>query len=123
MTTAEHPTLHDPRTPSIAREVQVRARLQALDVDSGQQISRNRLEDLAVDVVEAVEAHAATVALGPVVACDFSSGEIELEFTVEAMRPSEVHQRISVILSVIERYTPMAIERVSETEPAEPVPA
>jgi hypothetical protein len=123
MTTAEHPTLDDPRAPSIAREVQVRARFQAMEADSGDAVPRAQLEDLAVKVVEAVEVHAATVALGPVVACDFSTGEVELEFTVEALRPSEVHQRISVVLSVIERYTPMAIERVSETEPVEPVPA
>jgi hypothetical protein len=65
------------------------------------------LEEYTFAVLAAVEEHAADVALGPVVAADFSDHAIEVAFTVLHDAPSGAHAATSRVLEVIEEYTPI----------------
>ena len=90
--------------------------------------SREELEDASLEALEVVEARAGDVAVGAVSGCDFSTGEIELDFTVLAERSSELHKKVSQVVRVLEDAFPRAHERSSETEVApraqvSPVPA
>jgi len=79
------------------------------------QVDREALEDLAFAVLEAVELDAADIALGAVVACDFTACAIELEFDVAASTGSEVHRLIGQILDAVEVAVPLARESTSKT--------
>jgi hypothetical protein len=82
---------------------------------AGADADRAGIEDDADRVLQAIEEHAAGVVVGPVVACDFSDGAIELDFTVESGSNSEVHQRVGLVASIVEREIPIVQELSSQT--------
>jgi hypothetical protein len=88
----------DHETSFCAREVHVRLRL----VVEGEP-SEDRLEELAFRALAVMEEHGADVALGPAVSCEFETHVIELDFDIEAHEASEIHQRISDAMGVLER--------------------
>lgn len=109
MAMAENST-RDPETPATETQVCI-----TLAADG---LSREELERGAFTALDAVETGAAHIALGPVVACDFDEGHIELEFTLEGVHGSAIHQRIGEVLAEIEKVLPLAIERRSQTAAA-----
>jgi hypothetical protein len=97
-----------------------------LELELEDPTDQENLENASLRLLEVVEKDAADIALGPVSGCNFSTGEIDIEFTVMAARSSELHEKISRVVKVIESVFPTARERSSETEaaaPREPVPA
>lgn len=70
-------------------------------------IDEASLEDSAMRALAAIEEHATGVALGPVVAWNVERGDIDLDFTVEAATTSEVHQRVGIVMAIIERTLPV----------------
>ena len=52
------------------------------------------LEAAADRALEILTERAAGTALGPVVGCNFEAGSVEIEFTVEASSPTELHRKI-----------------------------
>ena len=56
-------------------------------------VSRERLEDDMFAVLDAVEEHAADIALGPVVGAHFGQSAIELAYTVLANSQAEARAR------------------------------
>jgi hypothetical protein len=78
--------------------------------------SRQALEDASLRALTVVEQRAGDVALGVASGCDFDAIELELDFTVEASRSSELHERIGRVVRVLETEFPTAHERSSETE-------
>src|SRR5437868_5464790 len=61
------------------------------------------LQQLSTYVLDVLREDAQGLALGPVTAIDLDERMIELELTIEAEAASEVHQKISEILAVLER--------------------
>lgn len=93
-----------------------------LTLVSDEQVGRDRLDaasDLVLEIVGSEAAHG--VALGPVVSCDFAREAIELDFTVKAATPTEVYQRIGVVVAALEGRLPFAVS--VETATAAPVSA
>jgi len=115
MTTAEHDGVRDATRQT--REYSVRLQL----LVAAPELSSDALERLAIDVLEAVERNSSE-ALGAAVACDFAAGAVDLQFSLEVKSASEVHHRVGLLLSAIERDTNVIIEFTSETAPL-PLPA
>ncbi|HEY3436016.1 MAG TPA: hypothetical protein VGK41_10225, partial [Solirubrobacterales bacterium] len=62
------------------------------------------------DVIEAVEAHAADIALGPVISLNLHSCSIKLRFDVLAANDAEIHKRIGKVISIILRETDLELQ-------------
>jgi hypothetical protein len=72
--------------------------------------SRAELEDYAILVQEAVDEHAAGIALGAAVGCDYDPMTVEVIFTVEAGSMAEVHHRVALVVAAIEPALPFRFE-------------
>jgi hypothetical protein len=68
-------------------------------------VSEEVLDANSDDVLEAVEQHAADIALGPAIAVNEHENAIKLRFDLIASTAAEVHQQISAVMAVIERET------------------
>ncbi len=88
--------------------------------------SREQLEDYAIMVQEAVDEHAAGIALGAAVRCDYEPMAVEVLFTVEAGSVANVHHRVALVIATIEPALPFSFETETATRSAErkkePVP-
>ncbi len=71
-------------------------------------ITEEQLEDQMFEVLEAVEEHAPEVALGPVVAVNFTERFIELAFTVCHEAQSEAQRKIAEVVALIEQHTSLS---------------
>jgi hypothetical protein len=82
------------------------------------------LNTIAALALEALEAEAPGLALGPVVAVDLDRQSVEVEITVEAKSASEVHQKLGLILAAIERGSRLIVQdsSASRTSAGEPEP-
>jgi hypothetical protein len=70
-------------------------------------VDRDTLESHMYEVLAVVESHAEN-ALGPVVAVDFESQQIDLGFSVEAQSLEASQNRVFEVLHVIEQYSPVS---------------
>jgi len=84
---------------------------------------RKTLEELSIEVLEAVERHAADIALGPVSGAHFDPPVIELDFTVIAASRSEVQQIAARVMQIIEQHTSIACVVGTSVAQRELVPA
>lgn len=73
-------------------------------------MSEEVLDANSDDVMEAVEAHAADIALGPVIALNMNSCSIKLRFDVLAANDAEIHKRIAKVIGIILRETDLELE-------------
>lgn len=67
------------------------------------------------DVLEAVETHAAKVALGPTITLSMKQCSILLRFDVLATTEAMVYRKIVTVISAIEKHTDLEIIRSSST--------
>jgi len=61
------------------------------------------LADLAERVGDCLEERASDLALGPVVGYDPATRRIEVEFTVDAISPEEMHGKVGQVAHLLER--------------------
>lgn len=80
-------------------------------------VDRDQLEERMFEVLQAVEEYASEIADGAGVALNFARSEIELVFTVFADRPSEVHQRVSDVMAIVEQHTAITMAGSATTAP------
>jgi hypothetical protein len=73
-------------------------------------MSEEVLDANSDDVLEAVEAHAADIALGPVIALNTHSCAIKLRFDVLAANDAEIHEKIGKIIAIILSETDLALQ-------------
>jgi prephenate dehydratase len=73
-------------------------------------MSEEVLDANSDDVIEAVEAHAADIALGPVIALNLNSCSIKLRFDVLAANDAEIHKRIAKVIGIVLRETDLELE-------------
>lgn len=95
-----------------------RASLEAhvvLRLEASDPCSEEELEQAAGQALEAVEQRVANVALGPVVSWNIQTCVIEIDFTVEANANAEVHEKIALVVAVIEESLPIVREQAAET--------
>jgi hypothetical protein len=67
------------------------------------------------DVMEAVRAHAAEVALGPTISLDTDDCAILLRFDVEATSEAMAYRKIAAVLGAIESHTDLEFTRSAST--------
>lgn len=111
MATMEKP--QEERRSAIPRAYDVMLQIR-VENECGQQ----QLEELSLDVLEAIEEHAAQIVVAPVVSGSFASRAIDLNFTVCASTPSQLHRHLADVVTVLEDRTPMTILSVSHATPA-----
>jgi hypothetical protein len=73
-------------------------------------MSEEVLDANSDDVIEAVEAHAGDIALGPVISLNMHSCSIKLRFDVLAANDAEIHKRIGKVIAIILRETDLELE-------------
>ncbi len=73
-------------------------------------MSEEVLDANSDDVIEAVEAHAADIALGPVISLNMHSCSIKLRFDVLAANDAEIHKRVGKVIAIILRETDLELE-------------
>jgi hypothetical protein len=73
-------------------------------------MSEEVLDANSDDVIEAVEAHAADIALGPVIALNLHSCSIKLRFDVLAATDADIHKQIGKVIAIILRETDLELE-------------
>jgi hypothetical protein len=73
-------------------------------------MSEEVLDANSNDVIEAVEAHAADIALGPVLALNLHSCSIKLRFDVVAANDADIHKQIGKVIAIIFRETDLQLE-------------
>ena len=93
-------------------------RLELLPPDP-QHLDRERLDDLTVEVLEAVETRAED-ALGAIASADFERGVIALVFQIEAETFREVQHKMAAIVDVIASVVPIDVERYQVERPDRP---
>jgi len=76
-------------------EFVIRVRMAATD-----DVSDEFLEELTIMVEAALAEHAEAIAPGASAAANFATHQIELDFTVEARTPEEMHQKVGEVVSV-----------------------
>jgi hypothetical protein len=103
MATAQQPT-----SETTTSSFQERSVILRLEFPNG--CSRSALEDYAILVQEAVDEHAAGIALGAAVRCDYDPMTVEVLFTVEAGSMAEVHHRVALVVATIEPALPFTFE-------------
>lgn len=74
-----------------------------LDVRLGGPLSEAEVDAHSESVLEAIERHAADIALGPVLTLDFDQPAVNVRFIVEAASYAELHERVSQVVAVVER--------------------
>ena len=72
-----------------------------LEIAASDEVEPDVLEAATQAVFEAVQRNAAFVALGPVVSCDFSRGEIEIGCHISAETPEDLHAKVARISQVM----------------------
>lgn len=80
------------------------------------------LEETAARAHELLVERGRGAVLGPVVGCDFTQNAVEIEFTVEAASPEELHGKIGSALRILVeagpfRYRDSRTERLEELVP------
>jgi hypothetical protein len=78
----------------------------------------DQLAVVAAQVLDALIAEAAGLALGPVVGVDLDQRVVQVEMTVEAASASEAHQKLGLILGALERGTPLLLVQDSSASRA-----
>ncbi|HEV7483587.1 MAG TPA: hypothetical protein VGO13_10865 [Solirubrobacterales bacterium] len=73
-------------------------------------MSEEVLDANSDDVIEAVEAHAADIALGPVISLNMHSCSIKLRFDVLAANDADIHKRVGKVIAIILRETDLELE-------------
>lgn len=68
--------------------------------------SREELEDWAIVVQEAIDAHAAEAAPDAAIRCVYEPMTVEILFTVENETRANVHQRVAAVVGTIEAVVP-----------------
>jgi hypothetical protein len=94
-----------------------------LDIVGNEGIEPDELEATAEAVLEAVERHAAFVALGPVVSVDFARRAIEIECHVTGATAEAVHAKMARITDVMLEAANSFEYEGSTARKLEPVPA
>jgi hypothetical protein len=85
-------------------------------------VSFEVLDANADDVLEAVETHAADVALGPAISLQMEVPTILLRFDVIADTYADVYHRVAEVMAAIAEHTDLYFERShSDVEVREPV--
>lgn len=94
-----------------------------IEFEMAEPMSEEVLDANSEDVIEAVEAHAADIALGPVIALNMHSCSIKLRFDVLAKSDAEIHKQIGKVIAIILRETDLQLEvsrsRVEANQDAE----
>jgi hypothetical protein len=88
-------------------------------------LANTAIDAYSDDVLDALEKHAADLALGPAALVDFDEPSISLEFFVLADTPAEVHQKLAAIAAILEREVDLPLSSTHTTvnftgEPVQP---
>jgi hypothetical protein len=83
-----------------------------LDLHVAGPISEDALDASSDAVLEAVERHAAEIALGPALVVSPHERAIKLRFDLLAATYAELHERVAAVLAVIEREADLRIDSV-----------
>ena len=75
--------------------------------------SRSDIEDYAVDVQEAVDAH--NESLGTAIRCLFDPMGLELIFTVDAVSVADVHREVASVVEAVEGTLPFRFDTETAT--------
>lgn len=89
---------------SANREAKVLIELQMVEPMSEEVLDAN-----SDDVIEAVEAHAADIALGPVISLNTHSCSIKLRFDVIAANDAEIHKQVGKVIGTILKETDLQL--------------
>lgn len=96
------------------RPTAARIEFQALLSLTGESDDDRDLQAISEVALEILRAEAGELALGPVACIDLDRRAVEVEMTIEATSAAELHQKLSLVLSVLERGTPsLRVERSS----------
>lgn len=87
------------------REANVLIELQMVEPMSEELLDAN-----SEDVIEAIENHAADIALGPVIPLNPHTCSIKLRFDVVAANDAEIHKQIGKVIATIFRETDLELE-------------
>lgn len=94
----------------------------ALTLEIHAELASGAVEELAEQLLEALERDAADVALGPAVGGRLSPPVIEVEFDVEASGPSDLQQKVAAVVRLVETAlaeTPVELAQASQTRSAD----
>jgi hypothetical protein len=94
-----------PAAPGVAEEFIVRVRMAATP-----DVSDELLEQLTILVEDALAEHATALAPGGSASANFMDHMIELDFTVEAESPEEMHRKVGEVVRI-------ALEAVPRRDP------
>lgn len=72
-------------------------------------ISEEVLDANSDDVLDAVEAHAGDIALGPAIALNVRNRAIKLRFDVLAQTDAQIYKQIAKVVTTIEKHTDVVI--------------
>ena len=81
-----------------------------IEFEMAEPMSEEVLDANSDDVIDAVEAHAADIALGPVIALNLHSCSIKLRFDVVAANDADIHKQIGKVIAIIFRETDLQLE-------------
>lgn len=73
-------------------------------------MSEEVLDANSDDVLEAVEGHAADIALGPAIALNMHACSIKLRFDVLAKSDAEIYKHVAKVIAVIFRETDLELQ-------------
>jgi hypothetical protein len=83
-------------------------------------MSEEVLDANSDDVIEAVQAYAEDLALGPTIGINTYECAIKLRFDVVASSDAEVHKKIAKVIAVIEKHTDIKVQRSTVESQREP---
>jgi hypothetical protein len=106
-------TIEEIRSTPATREVDVHV---CLGIEGA--ISPADFDELMVRVLNAIEGKAAGIALGPAVAGNTERKEIDLDFSIEVVGNAEIHQKVGLVMTVLEHELPLVVETGSRMSPA-----
>lgn len=81
---------------------------------------RDRLETLAVDVMEAIDEYTSEAVLGASSAANFDGPELELDILVRAASPADLHRILSEVLQTLEDHADLRLAGSSYVESTRP---
>lgn len=73
-------------------------------------MSEEVLDANSDDVLEAVEAHAGNIALGPAIAINMHTCSIKLRFDVLAKSDAEIYKQVAKVIAIILRETDLELQ-------------
>jgi hypothetical protein len=106
-------TIEEIRNHATTREVDVH-----LCLGIANAISEEDFDELMVQVLTTIENKGAAFILGPAVAGDYSRKEIDVDFSTEVSSSAEAHQKIGLLMTMLENELPIIVENGSRTSPA-----